>query len=237
MNRLLLSLLLLIALPAHAVPSFIGFGTAQRGTDGADLTPALHANTQSGDTAVCIGAQKSGDGTPHISMGGSYTELSFDSSARSDVKIFAKTVSGNTDTGLIDFEATAGRASFVQCATFRGMLADVSQIVAHVAWTDNASQQNVDYPALTVSTANTVVIIGGFKEDDWNGDDIALETGMDAEIDDYIASGEPADKAGAYAIQGRGMLFVTEIAGNYQNVVGLPAPLLERLALQVGARL
>ncbi|MCC6742247.1 MAG: septum formation inhibitor Maf [Acidobacteria bacterium] len=59
----------------------------------------------------------------------------------------------------------------------------------------------------------------------------------DAEIDDYIASGEPADKAGAYAIQGRGMLFVTEIAGNYQNVVGLPAPLLERLALQVGARL
>lgn len=59
----------------------------------------------------------------------------------------------------------------------------------------------------------------------------------DAEIGAYVASGEPSDKAGAYAIQGRGMLFVTEIAGNYQNVVGLPVPLLERLVRQIGAHL
>ena len=59
----------------------------------------------------------------------------------------------------------------------------------------------------------------------------------EAEIDAYVASGEPSDKAGAYAIQGRGMLFVTEIAGNYQNVVGLPVPLLERLVRQIGAHL
>lgn len=59
----------------------------------------------------------------------------------------------------------------------------------------------------------------------------------DSEIDEYVESGEPADKAGAYAIQGRGMLFVTEIAGNYQNVVGLPVPLLERLIRQIGAQL
>jgi len=57
------------------------------------------------------------------------------------------------------------------------------------------------------------------------------------DIDAYVASGEPADKAGAYAIQGRGMLFVTEIAGNYHNVVGLPATLVERLVHQVGGRL
>lgn len=59
----------------------------------------------------------------------------------------------------------------------------------------------------------------------------------ESEIRAYIASGEPSDKAGAYAIQGRGMLFVTEIAGNYQNVVGLPVPLLERLVRQIGAHL
>jgi septum formation protein len=44
----------------------------------------------------------------------------------------------------------------------------------------------------------------------------------DAEIKDYVASGEPMDKAGAYAIQGLASKFVTRIDGCYFNVVGLP---------------
>jgi septum formation protein len=56
----------------------------------------------------------------------------------------------------------------------------------------------------------------------------------DKEVEWYVKSGEPLDKAGAYAIQGRGGLFVEEIAGNYHNVVGLPLALLYRLAKQLG---
>ena len=44
----------------------------------------------------------------------------------------------------------------------------------------------------------------------------------DADIADYIASGEPMDKAGAYGIQGQGGCFVRKINGSYHAVVGLP---------------
>ena len=44
----------------------------------------------------------------------------------------------------------------------------------------------------------------------------------EADIRDYWRTGEPADKAGAYAIQGRGAAFVTRIDGSYSSVVGLP---------------
>lgn len=43
-----------------------------------------------------------------------------------------------------------------------------------------------------------------------------------AEIDWYVATGEPLDKAGAYAIQGRAAAFVESVAGSVSNVVGLP---------------
>ena len=49
------------------------------------------------------------------------------------------------------------------------------------------------------------------------------------QIDWYAETGEPDDKAGAYAVQGLGALFVSEIDGNYSNVVGLPLPTVRQL--------
>lgn len=51
---------------------------------------------------------------------------------------------------------------------------------------------------------------------------VHFRTLSDTEIDAYIASSEPMDKAGAYGIQGLGALFVEKLVGDYFNVVGLP---------------
>jgi len=56
----------------------------------------------------------------------------------------------------------------------------------------------------------------------------------EAEIDWYVASGEPRDKAGAYAIQGLASRFVTRIDGSYSNVVGLPVGVVYRICKLAG---
>jgi len=58
---------------------------------------------------------------------------------------------------------------------------------------------------------------------------IKMKSIEDEEIDRYILTGEPMDKAGAYAIQGEGRKYIEKIDGSYSNAVGLPLELLQEM--------
>jgi len=63
---------------------------------------------------------------------------------------------------------------------------------------------------------------------------VTFRTLTPAIIKSYIESGEPMDKAGAYAIQGKGILLVKKINGDYPNVVGLPVVKLAEMLSEYG---
>jgi septum formation protein len=67
--------------------------------------------------------------------------------------------------------------------------------------------------------------------------DVKFSILTDKEIEKYIDSGEPMDKAGAYGIQGLGGIFVEEIHGCYYNVVGLPINKLNSVLREMGVNL
>jgi septum formation protein len=55
-----------------------------------------------------------------------------------------------------------------------------------------------------------------------------------ADVERYVATGEPLDKAGAYAIQGAGAAFVREVRGSVTNVIGLPLAEVRRMLIDAG---
>jgi septum formation protein len=63
---------------------------------------------------------------------------------------------------------------------------------------------------------------------------VTMDEISDAEIERYVAGGEPMDKAGAYAIQGIASRWASRIEGCYFNVVGLPVPRLYRILRKLG---
>ncbi len=66
--------------------------------------------------------------------------------------------------------------------------------------------------------------------------DVHFTALSDAEIDDYIATGEPFDKAGAYAIQGRAGAYIDRIEGSFSNVIGLPLTAVRQLLQDMDCR-
>ena len=67
--------------------------------------------------------------------------------------------------------------------------------------------------------------------------DVKFRTLGRREIENYVGSGDPADKAGAYGIQGAGALFVESINGDFYNVMGLPLCRLGQMLKKLGVDL
>lgn len=74
----------------------------------------------------------------------------------------------------------------------------------------------------TVVTAFAIARAGAVVESRAMNSRVTFRTLTAEEIDAYVASGEPMDKAGAYGIQGRGADFIIAVAGARDNVMGLP---------------
>jgi septum formation protein len=81
-----------------------------------------------------------------------------------------------------------------------------------------------------------------YRQSEGGFEDIRSETTLvtvdplgDDDIHSYVSTGEPTDKAGAYAIQGRASRWVSRIEGDYFNVVGLPVSLVYKMLQEHGA--
>ena len=80
-----------------------------------------------------------------------------------------------------------------------------------------------------VFTGVCVIFPNGERRRFFEETDVEFYPLSDREITDYIRTGEPMDKAGAYGIQEKGGLFVKKVDGDYFNIVGLPVARLYRV--------
>ncbi len=88
--------------------------------------------------------------------------------------------------------------------------------------------------AVAVATSDTLEVLESAVESD-----VVMRPVPEWEVREYVATGEPLDKAGAYAAQGRGRRFIERIEGSESNVIGLPleetVALLREAGLEAGA--
>lgn len=90
----------------------------------------------------------------------------------------------------------------------------------------------------THSVFTAVAVADGERERvELSRSEVTFRTLTAAEISAYWRTGEPADKAGAYAIQGRGAQFITDLHGSYSGVMGLPLFETSRLLSLFGCQL
>ena len=80
--------------------------------------------------------------------------------------------------------------------------------------------------------SGVALLWGEHEVADFDSTGVRFAKMSEAEIDWYVASGEPSDKAGAYAVQGLASMFIKGLDGDYFNVVGLPVYKLNSLVKQ-----
>lgn len=92
-----------------------------------------------------------------------------------------------------------------------------------------AGREHLVYTGLTLRNENS-----GYRDTRVDTTRVRMSPLSRAEVEWYVDTGEPMDKAGAYAVQGVGALFIEEIHGNYTNVVGLPLSMLFDMMRKAG---
>jgi septum formation protein len=153
----------------------------------------------------------------------------------------------NIDEQILDI---AGRKAKAAMALLKSTLdkpfvlvAADTMVVYHNKTLGKPRDQNEAHQFLSLLSGNTHEVKTGLVlAEGPGGQEVShLETSRvkfrklsDAEIWTYIQSGEPMDKAGAYAIQGLGSKFVEQFVGDYDNVVGLPVKSFESLLEKMG---
>lgn len=85
-----------------------------------------------------------------------------------------------------------------------------------------------------VYTGVTVISPSGGILTGYDCTDVTFDLLDDSEIDSYVRSGEPMDKAGAYALQGKAGSWVTRLNGSDTSVIGLPLCLVRRMLIRSG---
>jgi septum formation protein len=102
--------------------------------------------------------------------------------------------------------------------------ADAKRMLAAIA-----GKTHMVYTGLTLQNA-----AAGFHETRVAESEVRILPLTEREIDWYVATGEPFDKAGAYAVQGIAAMFIESVHGSFTNVVGLPLALLYQMLRKAG---
>ena len=148
----------------------------------------------------------------------------------------------NIDEQILEIAGRKAKAAFSELKTtvhtdFLLLSAD-TMVVYHNQALGKPRNTDEAYEFLKLLSGNThevktalclVESLGGERASHIETSRVKFRTLSDDEIWTYIQSGEPMDKAGAYAIQGLGGQFVEEFTGDYDNVVGLPVKAFEKI--------